>query len=99
MDLESNKWSASLGLIDGGEVVSLFSSVDINADLLNNPTADLGSFSMDWMKSGEGWDDNFMLVDNVSIESMASVPEPGTLPLCCVFSTTMLIWRRNRQVR
>lgn len=98
MDLASNKWTAVLTQIDTNDATSLFANVDINADPGNLPTADLGSFSIDWMKTGETWDDNFMLVDNILLESMASVPEPGIFTLLSVFFTAMVCRRRDRQI-
>lgn len=90
-----NKWSGS---IDG---VSMFANVDMTKATTNldgdpaTPQADLGSFSVDWIKGGTTWGDNYLVADNFSLQSQQPVPEPSVPVLASVFALAGILRRRR----
>lgn len=92
-DPSLNKWSASFSDIGGTSSFVIFANVDMN--LNPNPALgdDFGSFSVDWLRNpaGQGWGDNYLVMDNITLES---VPEPGTLVL---LGLSPLVFARRRR--
>ena len=87
-----NKWSGS---ING---VSMFANVDMTKATTNLegdpaiPRADLGSFSIDWIKGGTTWGSNYLVADNFSL---TAVPEPSVPVLASVFALAGILRRRR----
>jgi hypothetical protein len=87
-----NKWSGS---ING---VSMFANVDMTKATTNvlgataAPRADLGSFSIDWIKGGTTWGSNYLVADNFSL---TAVPEPSVPVLASVFALAGILRRRR----
>lgn len=92
-DTTINKWSASISGLDGLNGFVVFANVDANVNPDPNLGNDFGSFSIDWLRntSNAGWGDNYLAVDNITLES---VPEPGTLALLGL--SPLLFARRRR---
>lgn len=92
-DTTINKWSASLSGLDGLNGFVVFANVDANVAPSPSLGNDFGSFSIDWLRNtgNTGWDDNYLAVDNITLES---VPEPGTLVL--LGFSPLLFARRRR---
>jgi hypothetical protein len=91
-----NKWSGSIDTT-GGAAFSMFSNVDMT---LNEgppqPDATVGSFSIDWLKGGSQWGDNYLLADNFSLQSQIPIPEPGVpLMISGLALASLLVRKRN----
>jgi hypothetical protein len=90
-----NKWSGSI--TTGSGSVSMFSNVDMTRnDGPPEPDSTIGSFSIDWIKSGGEWGSNYLVADNFLLQSQAPIPEPGVpLMISGLAVASLLLRRRN----
>lgn len=76
MNFELNKWSGSLTAPGSPSSLNLFTNVDMT---VGAGASNLGGFDLAWLRNGNDWGSNFMVVDNLSLNSQ--VPEPSSLIL------------------
>lgn len=89
-----NKWSGSI--TDGGGSFSMFSNVDMTQNEAPVPDSTIGSFTIDWIKGGAQWGDNYLVTDNFLLQSQAPIPEPGVpLMISGLALASLLVRRRN----
>lgn len=90
-----NKWSGSI--TDSGGSFSMFSNVDMTQNEGPPvPDSTIGSFTIDWIKGGAQWGDNYLVTDNFLLQSQAPIPEPGVpLMISGLAVASLLIRRRN----
>lgn len=89
MNFELNKWSGSLTAAGSPSPLNLFSNVDMTAGAGDS---NLGGFDLVWMRNGNDWGSNFMVADNLSLNSQ--VPETSSLLL---ISGSMIIGLLRRR--
>lgn len=91
-----NKWSGSITNDSGGSF-SMFSNVDMTQNAgPPAPDSTIGSFTIDWIKGGAEWGDNYLVADNFLLQSQAPIPEPGVPLMISVLAfASLLVRRRN----
>ncbi len=94
MNLDYMKWSATIKPVGSTSTpVTLFANVDFtrNADAQK----DIGGFAIDWISSdgGTNWGDNYLVLDNMALES--AVPEPSSYMLIALGGFACLTRRRR----
>ncbi|MCX8496140.1 MAG: PEP-CTERM sorting domain-containing protein [Akkermansiaceae bacterium] len=93
MNLDYMKWSATITPVGSTSTpVALFANVDLTSNTAAQK--DIGGFAIDWISSdGTNWGDNFMMLDNMVLES--AVPEPSSSLLIALGGFACLARRRR----
>lgn len=90
MNFELNKWSGSLAAAGSPSSLNLFADVNMTAGAGDS---NLGGFDLVWLRNGTDWGSNFLVADNLSLNSQ--IPETSSLLL--ISGSMMLgLLRRKR---
>ncbi len=93
MNLDYMKWSATITPVGSTATpIALFANVDFTGNTAAQ--GDIGGFAIDWISSdGTNWGDNYMVLDNMVLES--AVPEPSSSLLIALGGFACLTRRRR----